>query len=557
MPSLPNSTKPLLSWLERPAVDRGIRFAQADGEWCFYPYEQVAKMTREAARGLTQHGVRPGDVVTLIAETGPELIAAFFGALAIGATPSPAAPPMIFKELDRYREHLARVLDATRPALVVAGEGLAGAIESIGGGSLAVVELAALFGGGGELTPWSAGAGEIALLQLTSGSTGAARAVSISHSALTANVGALSRWLGIAPGSAWGSWLPLHHDMGLVGGMIAPVVYETDLWLMRPEQFVRDPLGYLRCFGTFGARLSATPPFALDLIARRVKADALEGMDFSRVEGIVVGAERISPGTLERFHALLGPFGLRREALLPAYGLAEATLAVSGVPRGRGWESTVVDSASLALGRRIRRPEAGGEGTAVVGCGLPLDGVSVSVVDEDLVPVGEGWVGEIVVRGASLASGLAGDAPASLTRLADGELRTGDAGWVADGQLFVIGRLGDSIKVRGQVVFSEDLEAALAEMGAGRQHVAVLLGVLEGLPNVVVLSEEADHDWRDSAATLLRRQAGGARVTCLNVPRGTITRTSSGKPRRRALWQSFVEGTLTAAPHRHLDDAIA
>jgi acyl-CoA synthetase (AMP-forming)/AMP-acid ligase II len=316
-------------------------------------------MTREAARGLTQHGVRPGDVVTLIGETGPELIAAFFGALAVGATPSPAAPPMIFKELDRYREHLARVLDATRPAVVVAGEGLAGAIEIIGGRSAAVVELPALFGQGGELTPWSARAGEIALLQLTSGSTGAARAVSIPHSALTANAGALSRWLGIAPGSSWASWLPLHHDMGLVGGMIAPVVYEADLWLMRPEQFVRDPLGYLRCFGMFGARLSATPPFALDLIARRVPADALEGMDFSSVEGIVVGAERIAPGTLERFHALLGPFGLRREALLPAYGLAEATLAVSGLPRGRGWQSTVVDSASLALGRRIRPPEQG------------------------------------------------------------------------------------------------------------------------------------------------------------------------------------------------------
>jgi acyl-CoA synthetase (AMP-forming)/AMP-acid ligase II len=217
----------------------------------------------------------------------------------------------------------------------------------------------------------------------------------------------------------------------------------------------------------------------------------------------------------------------------------------------------VVDSASLALGRRIRPPEAEGEGTAVVGCGSPLDGVSVSVVDEDLVPVGEGRVGEIVVRGASLASGLAGDAPASLTRLADGELRTGDAGFLSGGQLFVIGRLGDSIKVRGQVVFSEDLEAALAEMGAGRQHVAVLLGVLEGLPTVVLLSEEADRDWRSSAALLLRRQAGGARVTSLNVPRGTITRTSSGKPRRRALWQSFVEGTLTAAPHRHPEDAFA
>jgi acyl-CoA synthetase (AMP-forming)/AMP-acid ligase II len=195
---------------------------------------------------------------------------------------------------------------------------------------------------------------------------------------------------------------------------------------------------------------------------------------------MVVGAERIDARTLRAFHALLAPAGLRREALLPAYGLAEATLAVSGVPVDEGWTSVAPEPASLALGRGI---EPGGDAAAeVVGCGRPLAGVAVSVEDEAGAALPEGHVGEVVVRGASLAAGYVGGAAASLTTLADGELRTGDAGFLRDGQLFVLGRLGDGLKVRGRAVFSEDLEVALGEAGVSRQRVAVLLGVHAGTP---------------------------------------------------------------------------
>jgi acyl-CoA synthetase (AMP-forming)/AMP-acid ligase II len=380
---------PLLAWLDDPAPDRGIRFAQPDGGWSFCAYEALARMAREAAAGLLLQGVRAGQVVALVGRAGPELVATFFGALLVGAVPSVLAPPAAFQDPGSYRETARGALRAGRPALaVVDGELLGGLARSLEGGARVVGFPALLEGGRGQAPPAPAPPGELALLQLTSGSSGAARAVRVPRSALEANLAAIGRWLGWTPETHFASWLPLHHDMGLVGGMISPVVNRCDLWLLQPEQFVRDPLRWLRCFGAAGARLSATPAFGLDVVVRKVAPEALEGLDFSGVRGIVVGAERIAADTLERFHRLLAPHGLRREAVLPAYGLAEATLAVSGLPPGEGWTTLAVERASLAPGRRVRLAGPGEEGAAVVGCGVPLDSVEVAVVDESGAPLG-------------------------------------------------------------------------------------------------------------------------------------------------------------------------
>lgn len=526
----------LLDWLASPAPGRGIHFVQPDGSASFLPYLRLAEMTRQAATGLAQNGVRPGDVVALVGRTGPEFIAAFFAVLAAGATPSPLAPPLTFQDPGVFRKHARQLLATARPALIGADPEFLDELRELAAGDWRVADFATIRGAHSGSEPSGGTTSAAALLQFTSGSSGPARAVQVSHAALSANVEAVRGWLGWASDTPFASWLPLHHDMGLVGGMIGPVVRQSDLWLLQPEQFVRDPASYLRCFGLLGAQITAMPPFGLDLIVRRVSPEMLRGMDFSRVHGIVIGAERIDPRTLERFHALLGPFGLQREALLPAYGLAEATLAVCGLPRGTGWTS-----ASVRLAPGAER------GTPVIGCGWPLPGISVSVQNEEAVPVADGQIGEIVVRGVSLADRVVGDTSVSLTQLAGGELRTGDAGFLLEGQLFVVGRFGDSLKVRGRVIFSEDLEASLAGIGAERQRTAVLLGVHEGSPTAVLLVEGADPAWRSAAETLLRRHAGGARVVSLNTARGAIVRTTSGKPRRRMLWRSFVEGSLVSA----------
>jgi acyl-CoA synthetase (AMP-forming)/AMP-acid ligase II len=568
--------RPLLGWVDDAPADRGIRFAGAGGSWDFWSYQRLAGLARQVAAGLADAGVVRGDAVSFVQRSGPGFVGTLFGTMLAGAVPSPVAPPMVFQDLPGYRRHLAGLLAATRPALVVTDADLTGEVAELAPGSRVVPAGEVL--GDPERAPRPRA--DLALLQFTSGSSGRARGVKVPFGALEANVTAIRRWLGMDGRRATASWLPLHHDMGLIGCLITPVVDGSDVWLLSPEDFVQRPLRYLRCFaatpaGT-GAQLTAMPSFGLQYVARRVRPDALAGLDFSGWRAVIVGAERVSADALDRFHALLGPFGLSRRALLPAYGLAEATLAVTGLPVAEEWSALAVEPETLALGSEvvITAPEearggavvgladgavgtagcpadsaGGARGDAVppalVGCGRPLAGVSVTVAGEDGAALPDGRVGEILVRGPAVMAGyLAAEESRSLTSLAGGTLSTGDAGFVAGGQLYVLGRLGDSMKVRARAVFAEDLEAALAAAGMAGHRVAVALGDRAGTPTAVAVLERPAPEWADEARTLLRRGTEGAEVVVICARAGTIPRTSSGKPKRRELWRAFLDGRL-------------
>jgi acyl-CoA synthetase (AMP-forming)/AMP-acid ligase II len=276
------------------------------------------------------------------------------------------------------------------------------------------------------------------------------------------------------------------------------------------------------------------PAFALDHIVRRVPAEALAGLDFSAWRAIIVGAERIAAGSLDRFAARLAPYGLAREALLPAYGLAEATLAVTGLPLREGWQAVPGDAT----------------GAPVVGCGRPLAGVQVGVVDEAGEAVPDGRTGEIVVGGRSVTAGyhtgIAGSAGSADPAAPGGRtVRTGDAGFLRDGQLYVLGRLGDALKIRGRLVVAEDLDAALvAGLGVAAGRVATVLGGDVRGDTAVVVLERPHADWLPAVAALLRPHLDGVPVVTVAVPVGAVPRTTSGKPRRRELWQAYLSGRL-------------
>jgi acyl-CoA synthetase (AMP-forming)/AMP-acid ligase II len=540
------AARPLFEWLDDPAADRGIRFGGRGEDWSFWAYDRLAQRARRLAWGLVEAGVRENDVVAIIQRSGPDFVATLFGTMLAGAIPSPVASPMTFQHPVTYRQHVRGLLTAARPAAVVTEADFASHVG----------ELAVYAGVQTTLTPDALLAGveegmgsprrataEFALLQFTSGSSGRARGVRIPFAALEANVAAIRRWLQATERDAWASWLPLHHDMGLIGCLVTPVMGCNELWLMQPEQFVRHPLRYLRCFGVSGATITATPNFGLEYILRRVRQDALEGLDFSQWRAVVIGAERINPDTLDRFYDLLSPFGLRRRFLLPAYGLAEATLAVTGLPLQEKWTGIPVEPASLSLRHKVTICDSGSGGQRVVGCGRPLDGVAVTVVDEDGCSLPDGRVGEIIVRGISVAAGYAATDSASATRF-DGTLRSGDAGFLVDGQLFVLGRLGDSMKIRGRAVFAEDLEAALTAAGVPSHRVAAALGLRGATPTVVAVFERPDEAWLAEARALLRCRTEGAAVVLVDAPKATIARTPSGKPKRRWLWRAFLEGDL-------------
>jgi acyl-CoA synthetase (AMP-forming)/AMP-acid ligase II len=537
----------LLSWLETGTAHRGIRFAGPDDTWSWWSYERLARLARRAAWGLAERDVPGGAVVVLVQRSGPDFVAALFGTMLAGAVPAIAAPPMSFQDPDQYLDHFTRLLRTARPALVVTDADLTGRV-----GRMAAAATGAPAGAFDDLVAGideeERGPGrpqaDLALLQFTSGSSGPARGVRVPFAALEANVGAIRRWLAMGDGDATASWLPVHHDLGLVGCLLTPVVDGGDLWLLRTGDFIRRPLRYLECFGRRGATLTAMPAFGVEHVVRRVRPADLEGLDLSGWRAAIVGAERLDAAMLDRFHELLAPHGLRREVLLPAYGLAEATLAVTGLPLDEGWRAVAVDPETLAVGRPMR-PAAADASVRLVGCGRPLAGTSVAVVDDEGRALPDGQVGVVVVSGPQVAAGYAGDAGAhSLTAFTPEGLWTGDAGTIVDGQLYVAGRLGDSTKVRAGTLFAEELELLVAGSGIPSHRVAVALGSHGGVPTAVALLERPRDGWTELVRDLLRRRCETGEVVVVPVDAGGIARTSSGKPRRRQIWQAFVDGRL-------------
>lgn len=523
----------LLQWLDDPGSDRGLHFALGSDEWDHWPYPRLADLTLRVAAACAEREVRRGDVVAVIQRCSPGFVAGMFGAIAAGASACSIAPPFAFQRATDYGRHLAHVLAVARPALIVVDEESAPLVSPVAERlglpmPVAFDELVA----GQVPAAGPRGPGEVALVQFTSGSSGFSRGVRVPASALEANVNAIRRWLLWTPADPGINWLPVHHDMGLIGAMFDFVVGGCDGWMLQPEDFIRSPMRYLTCISDHRAKVAPMPSFGLAYILRRVRPADLTGLSFDSLRAVVLGAERIDPRVLTAFEELLGPFGLPHNAIVPAYGGAEATLAATGLPVAEGWTSSLPDDA----------PD---EATPVVGCGRPLDGTTVRIEDADGAAVPDGRIGEIVVTGDSIASGYVGDpGTASGTALSDGVLRTGDAGFMRAGQLFVLGRLGDGIKVRGRMVFAESIESELSRLGIPERRASVLLGVRNGEPTAAVVFEVPKPGWHAIAHRVLRDHLEHATLLSVTVPRGGLAVTSSGKPRRRVMWQALCAGTL-------------
>jgi fatty-acyl-CoA synthase len=543
----------MLEWLFEPKSDRGIRFATDDErEWDLWTYERLASATWSAAAQLIDAGVAPGDIVAIIVPTGPGFVAAFCATLAVGATPAPLVPPTLFESDTHYVTHTGMLIGAAA-AIVVTEAGLVGLVRraSDAGGLQRpplVLDLTAAPAGPIRRAPAA-----LALLQFTSGSSGTPRGVRVTYRNLESNIAMIRDWIDWGPDDAGAHWLPLYHDMGLIGCFLTPLVHQRDLWILRPEQFVLAPKRWLDCFGRGPAVFTAGPNFCFAYAASRIDPASLVGSDFSHWKSAFVAAERLDPSALGKFTRMLEPYGFQPSVFLPAYGMAEATLAVTGVPPKRvpnvielDWDSVafgapVVVTAETPLGS----PEVGDGASCLIGCGAELPGVSVRILDGDGQPVPDGCLGEIDISGITVADGYHGQNSSSITAFNEGRVRTGDAGFIHRGELFVVGRLGDSIKVRGRTLYAEELEAKLAAINGVPRGRCVVLPAMGPVKGLVAIVEREATDWVEPAARLLRREAGrDAEVRILTSSPGTILRTSSGKPRRRVMWRTLVDGAL-------------
>lgn len=543
----------LLDWLAAPRADRGLRFRRSDGGWELRSYADLAKAVARRAEELAD--LEHGSAVALIHDTGPDFIVSFFAVLAAGGTPTPLAPPDRLDDRDSWADRVAQALAAGVSAAVCEERFAAG------------VRSAALRTGRPcrVLVPEQDGApddadvplrppAELALLQFTSGSRGARRATRVSWENLEANVAMVRHWVDMRD-RVGVSWLPLHHDMGLIGGLLGPVLAQADQGLMRPEQFIRSPLAWLREYDQDGGEIVAMPNFGFDYLARRLKPQHVAGLDLSGVRSVVSGSERIRRETLEAFLRLLIPCGLRPAAMQPGYGLAEATLGVTGVRRGEPVRMVALAPGPIRLGENVPIiASAHLDGAAAepgdhvwhVSCGAPLEGVMVDIVGDDGRPVPEGHLGEIAVRGPAVALGYAAADDTPSTRFEAGRLLTADAGFRSGGELYVVGRIGDSLQVRGRNLYVEDIEQLLADDIVFPWKRTVVLAGYQDAQATVLIATETGFSGREAQVVELVSTVVGpdAAVRAWLVAPCALEFTSSGKPRRRRMWERVLAGDL-------------
>jgi acyl-CoA synthetase (AMP-forming)/AMP-acid ligase II len=541
----------VLNWLADPPADRAVHFSDGRGDWTSTSYPTLATKVRQVAYQLIEREVGRGDVVLVIGENSIEFVAMFYGVLYAGAAPATIPPPMPLSRPDEYSRRLENILDTLKPAAILASSTIAGVVDRIAAGRDCRVLTESK--SDAPLARTSPVMGNTGLIQFSSGSSGSPRGVRISRNALNTNVTAISQWLPFGPNDNGVCWVPFYHDMGLVGCLVMPVASAANMWFMRPEEFILSPLRWLQAIAAKGGTSSAVPSFSLSHVLRRVRPAELKGLDLSTLRSLVIGAERVPPATLHDFYLLLKPSGLAHSALLPAYGLAEATLAVTGIRAHGGQIPTRrVNPSALAVGEPIEFSAApSGPSVELTSCGRPISKVAVAIVGADGRPLPEGSFGEISVHGDAVATGyLDGEQPF------DGELCTRDMGFMLDGELYVVGRAGDSIKRNGRWIFAEDVEQIAIAASLQPQHTLALLGTVYGQESAVIVlgGRRAESEAQNVGRTVASRLPG-LRVLVVRVPKAHIKRTTSGKPQRRTMWAALLTGD--SLPHFTWDSATA
>jgi acyl-CoA synthetase (AMP-forming)/AMP-acid ligase II len=539
------SARELMDWLDNPPNTLGMYFSTRD-DWSFYSYADLAKRARQVAGQLRQAGADPGQAVIVAHGNTPDFVAAFFGSLLAACTPVPAAPCAAFKNATGYAKFMGQIVKLTGTRFILAEPSSARVAEAATNGSACI--LSDVCADGVPEYQGMPARGDVAYLQLSSGTHGFPRAVRITYSAISANVTALRSWLGSSSEDALATWLPLHHDMGLVGGCLSPIMQPGNVWMMRPEEFIRSPLRWLSCFGEKGATIGIMPNFGLAQIARRVRSGALEAMDFSRWRALVVGAERIDRTTVDAVAGLLEPFGFDARAMAPAYGMAETVLAVTGSGLGDKIRSVWVDAARLAPGEPVQ-VNAGQDSSSrveLVSCGKPLEGIRLEIVDDGGRALPEGMLGEIQVSGPSVAGGYVSspDAERSTQQEFGGIFKTGDSGFLLGDELYVVGRIGDCVKFLGRWLYAEDIGDVAARVAPPGHPPLVLLGSLAGSNTAMILVDRSAAEEAAAIGRAVTDSFAGLRAIVAVVRPGEIQRTTSGKPSRLLTWRSLVTGNL-------------
>ena len=517
-------------------------------------YAELRRQAVATARKLLSLGLKRGERVAVVAETGAEFMAVFFGCQYAGLIPCPMPYTMYIGGKDSYIERVAGMLAAAKAGTVIAGDDLlshvaegaarAGVFRVLSHSALAALPEAAT-----KLEPF--GPGEEAYIQYSSGSTSSPKGVLISQKAIIANArGILREGLKLTPDDRAFSWLPLYHDMGLVGFCLSPMLGQVSVDFLATTSFARRPALWLKLMSDNGSTITYSPSFGYDLAARRINGEAVT-LDLSRLRVAGIGGDMVRADVLENFGATLSVANFRTQAFLPSYGMAETTLAISFVDADKPIRVDRIDRHALkTMGRAL--PARGENARSFVVCGRPLAASRVEIRDERGAALGERAVGRIFVSTPSLMSGYFHNTEATGAALgADGFLDTGDMGYWLDGEIVITGRAKDLILHNGRNIWPQDIEWAAEQIEPLRSGDVAAFAVEgeDGDDEVTVLVQcrladrAAIEALRHEVASVVHRSAG---VECkvVMVPPKSLPFTSSGKLSRAGAKQKFLSGDI-------------
>jgi len=534
-----------------------LRWLEEGSERECVGYGALLRESQQVAQQLTARGIGHGHCVALMLPSSPDYFRAFLALLLLGAVPVPLYPPLRAARIEDHLRRQAGILASCQAVALIGDRRLAPVARLIQGIAphlrllLSIEELRRA--GSGEAPPLPALRGEdLALLQYTSGSTGEPKGVMLTHVNLLANIRAWGRALALGPKDVAVSWLPLYHDMGLIGAWLGSLYHGCPLVLMSPLDFLACPRLWFEAIARYRGTISAAPNFAWALMLRQRTALQETRLDLSSLRYLANGAEPVSASTLDEFASAFAPLGLRRQALAPVYGLAENSVGLCVTPPGRG-PLTVQASRSALQRGRYQSAASAGDAQALVGCGQVLPDHALRIVDARGQPLPEGRIGQIQFRGPSATAGYYRH-EAATRALCDGAWRnSGDLGLLLGDELFVLGRLKEIIIRAGRNVAPYEIEEAIGLLPGVRRGCVVAFGCADeasGSERLIIAVESRLRGAAERAALIERIRATAAGIEglppdeVLLLPPHALPKTSSGKLRRAAIRSAFVEGRL-------------
>lgn len=530
-----------------------LHLRQEDGSDEAFTYEEMLSGATVAATVLRSRGLKPGQTVALMLPTCREFFFSFLGTLLAGGIPVPIYPPIRADQVEEYAKRQSGILRNAEVRIMVTFKEAERLARLLNIPSMkCVIRGEELLTGTAAPLDFTAIPDDIALIQYTSGSTGDPKGVTLTHHNLVSNVRAIGYGVGVRTGDVVVSWLPLYHDMGLIGCWLFSIYFGLELAAISPIAFLRRPDRWLWMFHHRRGTLSPAPNFGYELCVRKVKDADIEGLDLSSWRVALNGAEPIHPGTLDRFIERFSQYGFRPESMMPVYGLAENSVALSFSPRDTSPRIDTVDRAQFELHGEARPAGDATGNLRFVSAGRALPDHEIRIVDHNGELVPERKEGQVQFRGASAMQGYYRNPEGSRAAM-DGEwYRSGDLGYFAEGDIFITGRHKDLIIRAGRNVHPQELETLAAQVNGVRQGCVAAFSVPDresGTESVVIVAEtrEKDPQRRKEIAAEVKRRVGVGAISpdvVVMVSSNAIPKTPSGKLQRDACRRLYLQGGL-------------